>query len=87
MLPLSQWVHLGGPHCLDAQLVASIRQKPDSAQQSLGPRVYFWGGASTNRTLAALRSPATATRIEIVSLHSPGGGAGFRKQRSQHPAK
>jgi len=48
MPPLCQRVHLGGPHCIDAQLVVSIRQNRILHSRVWGPVVYFWRAASTN---------------------------------------
>jgi hypothetical protein len=36
MLPLLQLVHLGGPLCVDAQLVESIRRKAESKTARFG---------------------------------------------------
>jgi hypothetical protein len=36
MLTRSKVVHLGGPYCIDAQLVVSIHQNGDPAMQRLG---------------------------------------------------
>jgi hypothetical protein len=47
-----QLVHLSGL-CLDAQLVASIRHKADSAAQTEDSIVYFWRKASKNGAVTA----------------------------------
>ena len=36
MLPLLQLVHLGGPICVDLQLIESIRHNANTAAQNLG---------------------------------------------------